>query len=166
MISLDDSDLGDAEITVDIFNKPNMTVIQTIKIKSEFILKSSSFKNCSKNRSFFKRKNPEIKVYDNDFGDIIIADFNFDGKEDLAIKREEGGNGGAIYNFYIQANHAFVYNHFLSNEVSFFPYYFDRKKKQLRIFCRVNSTEHEVTTIEYSGTTQSWKIISKHRYDN
>ena len=101
LISKDQNDLGKAEITIKIFNKLKRIKVQTIHLESEFILKSKSFKECENDKSY--SANINLESNENDFGDLIVADLNFDGKEDIAIKREEGGNGGPLYNFYIQS---------------------------------------------------------------
>ncbi|KAF2327394.1 XAC2610-related protein [Flavobacterium daemonense] len=165
--STDQNNLGSAEIKITILSKQKNNKIQTIDIKSEFILKSESFKNCSNNKSYLKTVNSLIKVYDYDFGDFIIADFNFDDKEDLAIKREEGGNGGPLYNFYVQTeNQKFILNDMLSKEMESFPYFFDTKNKILRINKRIDSVKYQIVTYEYFPKNRIWKIKSKNEYIN
>src|SRR5947208_2701850 len=68
-------------------------VIQTIQLKSMDLFEGA-FKNCNAIRSFTTGKNVKEEALDNDYGDVIVADLNFDSKEDIAIKNASGGNGG------------------------------------------------------------------------
>lgn len=102
---------------------------------------------------------------ENDFGDLIITDLNFDGRDDLAIKREEGGNGGPIYFFYIQtADEKFIINDYLSKEMMFLPLDFDSSTRTLRTDVRINSSEYESTFYQYSEFEKSWEINSRNVY--
>ena len=102
----------------------------------------------------------------NDFGDLIVTDLNFDGKEDLAIKREEGGNGGPLYFFYIQTEEKFILNEYLSNEMMFFPIDFNPKTKTMRTYVRMNSSQDESIFYQYSDSEKKWKIIDRRNYRN
>jgi hypothetical protein len=92
---------------------------------------------------------------------------NFDGKEDIAIKREEGGNGGPIYNFYIQSkNKQFILDKYLSNEMLYFPDYIDGKEKTLHVYVRIDSLSEEGITYLYSDVSKTWSILKKLKYRN
>lgn len=165
--STDSNDLGSVEIKIKIFSHGKKNLIQIINIESKSILKSKSFRNCSDHKSYLKNVNSVIKAYDYDFGDVIVADFNFDGKEDLAIKREEGGNGGPLYNFYLQSeNKRFLIDNFLSNEMKTFPYFFDTRNKFLRVSKRIDSIKYEIITYQYFSKNNLWKVKSKSEYNN
>ena len=125
-------------ITAFITSKSNLE-IQKIIITSDYLLGDSSFILCNNVRSYITNKNVNVEVVDNDYGDLIVADFNFDGCDDFAIKREEGGNGGPLYNFYIQDENGFHLDDFLSNSVIFFPTYFDKNKKTLTTLVHANA---------------------------
>ena len=127
----------EAEIIIEIFDRKKLAKIQTIKFESDFILKTNEFKYCENNKSY--KSNKHLKSNENDYGDLIVADLNFDGKEDIAIKREEGGNGGPVYNFYLQENQQFIYDKYLSNEMSYFPEYINTKTKMLHVKVRVDT---------------------------
>lgn len=157
LISKDKQDLGKAEIIIGIYDKTKLKKVQTIKIESEFILKSKSFKECRNNKKF--SANTFLKSNENDFGDLIVADLNFDGKEDVAVKREEGGNGGPIYDFYIQSEDGqFILDKYLSTEMLYFPDFIDNKIKTLHVYVRVNNLTEEGITYSYSETSKKWKI--------
>jgi hypothetical protein len=73
-------------------------------------------------RSYATQFNKNKKVLDNDYGDIVVADFNFDNKDDLAIVNNTGNNAGSFYNFYLQESQAkFALNRFLTDSVLYFP---------------------------------------------
>jgi hypothetical protein len=159
--SLDSNDLVETEITVLITKKVGKSKAQILKFKSEFLLKSS-FVNCSNNYINYGDCGLKFGSIENDFGDLIITDLNFDGREDLAIKREEGGNGGPIYFFYIQTvDEKFIINDYLSKEMMFFPVDFDFETKTLQTYVRMNSSEHERLFYQYSESEKSWKIIER-----
>lgn len=164
LISRDEKKLGKAEIVIKIFDRKKAQKIQTIHFESEFILKSESFKYCENNKSY--QADIFLQSNENDFGDLIVADLNFDGKEDIAIKREEGGNGGPLYNFYIQSeNQQFVLDEYLSNEISYFPDYINSKEKTLHVYIRVNSLTEEGITYLYDAN-KTWSVAKKMTYRN
>jgi hypothetical protein len=163
--SKDNKDLGKAEIIIGIHDKTKQKKVQTINIESEFILKSKSFKECQNNKKY--SANEYLKSNENDFRDLIVADLNFDGKEDIAIKREEGGNGGPLYNFYIQSkNQKFILDTYLSNEMTYFPDYIDIENKTLHIHVRINSATEEGMTYYYAEKNKTWSIKKKIKYRN
>ena len=99
-----------------------------------------TFINCKYVRSYSTGINKNAEIVDNDFGDIIIADFNFDNREDFAIKNDSGGNGGPTYNFYIQdANKNFKLDKFLTTEMAFFPSKIVAKNKRLVTYVHANA---------------------------
>ena len=108
-----------------------MKSLQTIELDS-VLLFSDDFQNCNAVRSYVTKKNIKVDALDNDYGDLIIADFNFDSKEDIAIKKDYGGNSGPLYDYYIQDNSGrFLRNFFLSEKMEFFPAIIDKKKMRL-----------------------------------
>lgn len=73
-------------------------------------------------RSYSTKFNATKEAVDNDYGDIVVADFNSDNKEDVAIVRDMGGSSGNFYNFYIQQeNKKFKMDRFLSDSMVYFP---------------------------------------------
>jgi hypothetical protein len=165
LVSKDKKDLGKAEIIIKIFDKWKRKKVQTITFESEFILKSKSFKECENDKSY--SANTYLKSNENDFGDLIVADLNFDGKEDIAIKREEGGNGGPLYNFYIQSkNQQFILDTYLSTVMAHFPDFIDSKKKTLHTYVRVDSLTEQGITYAYTEKSKTWSIEKKMMYRN
>lgn len=153
------------------FNKPNKIriIVKVIRkldnkivsniffdAKAELLL-DTEFKSCNNVRSYVTGKNKNLNVIDNDFGDIIICDFNFDGKEDIAIKSDSGGNGGPMYKYYIQNNKEdFIVDSFLSETMSYFPINVDKKKKRLTTLVHANAYQQYKTvySIDSKGV---WK---------
>ena len=71
--------------------------------------------------SFYTGYGIQKEFMDGYYGDLVIADINFDNLEDFAIKVEDS-NTGSIYEFYLQdRNQKFVKDKFLSSELSHFP---------------------------------------------
>jgi hypothetical protein len=108
-----------------------------------------------------------MKAVENDYGDIVVADFNFDNKEDFAVKSEEGGNGGPLYNFYIQTNdRKFVLENYLSNTMQWFPFEIDKAEMTLATYVRSNSSEDEKVVYKYDVEKREWKIMKRQKYRN
>jgi hypothetical protein len=81
-------------------------------------------------RSYTTGVGHSLETADYDYGDLIVADFNFDGKEDFAAKNDSGGNRGPTYNYYIQTKvGSFVLDRFLTEYMGHFP---DRMNKTTR----------------------------------
>ena len=99
---------------------------------------------------------------DNDYGSLIVADFNFDGREDVAIKNDSGGNGGPLYNYYLQnAKGIFVIDDFLTNTVQFFPSEINSLKKYLVTTVHATATQLSETTYRLDTATGQWKKINQ-----
>jgi hypothetical protein len=161
------NELTSCRILVSVYDNKNNKKIQSLEINSEFILVTKSFKNCESNRSFITGKNQYREAEENDYGDIIVADFNFDNKEDFAIKREEGGNGGPLYKFYIQTeNRKFVLDNFLSDTMMWFPFEMDKAEMTLATYVRSNSAEDEKIIYKYDVEKKEWKILKRQKYRN
>jgi hypothetical protein len=90
-------------------------------------------------RSYSRNHNKNDKVVDNDYGNFVVADFNFDFKNDFAIVNDIGGNGGAMYSFYVQNNqNKFVLDPFLTDSITYFP-------------AKINSSERSLITQVHAG---------------
>ncbi|MGF7076881.1 XAC2610-related protein [Mucilaginibacter sp. 3215] len=118
------------------------------------------FKNCDATRSYITgyRKNAEVSDYD--FGDLVIADVNFDELEDIAIKYDSGGNGGPLYNFYLQdKNGHFYLSRYLTDSVGSFPAYINPKQKTITTQIHANVRYEARKTFRYNSKSQKWKLI-------
>jgi hypothetical protein len=146
-------------ITVNIICKKTNHNVHTIII-TDFLLSDSSYINCNNIRSYITQKNQNNVVIENDYGDIIIADINFDNKEDIAIKKEDGGNGGPVYVFFIQKDDSFFeYDKYLSEIMQYYPEKINKNKKTLTTFVRANTYQNCRTIFKYNQKKNRWKKI-------
>lgn len=122
---------------------------------------AKTFIDCKAVRSYSAGINKNSKAIDNDFGDLIIADFNFDNREDFAVKNDSGGNGGPTYNFYIQdKNKNFELDEFLTTQMEFFPSKFIIKNKRLITYVHANAYQLSENIFEYNEQLKKWKYKS------
>jgi len=77
-------------ISVLILNKLTHKQLQEIVLTSTIYLTTVSL-NVIMSDQFITNKNIDSLAVDNDFGDLIVCDLNFDLKEDLAIKTLQVG---------------------------------------------------------------------------
>ncbi|WP_309640142.1 XAC2610-related protein [Flavobacterium sp.] len=92
----------------------------------------SSLVNLDNVRSYRTGINIDKEAVDNYYGDFIVADFNFDHKDDFTIINDLGGNGGTFYSYYIQeSNRKFNLNKFLTDSIVYFPAKINSKNKTL-----------------------------------
>jgi hypothetical protein len=149
-------------ITVLVKDKITKQTIQTVHITSNYLLGESSFVNCNNVRSYTTGINLNAEVVDNDFGDLIVADFNFDKKEDFAVKREEGGNGGPLYNYYIQTSpNKFKLDKFLSETMIFFPKEINKSNSTLTTLVHASAVSVCETIYKFDSATNKWKEIGR-----
>ena len=145
-------------VNVTIIDKFNQKQLDTINFHSTYFFESV-FNSNENVRSYSTKKNIYKDVHDNDYGDIIIADFNFDSKDDIAIKSNSGGNGGPDYNFYLQGlNKHFYLDGFLTDSMGYFPDEINEKNKTLVTLAHANVMEQCKTTYKL---TNRWKKIKQ-----
>lgn len=118
-----------------------------------------TYTNCNHVRSYITGVNKYAEIADNDFGDIVVADLNFDGKDDFALKKNRGGNSGPDYAFYVQDEKgAFAEDTFLNN-IGFFPDEFVPKTKTLIFGVRANTYQYQETVYLYKPALKQWFIV-------
>lgn len=140
-----------------IFDKKTGETVQEIGIQSYFLYYSRIYRSDNV-LSYITGKNKDLQIVDNDYGDIIIADFNFDGLEDLALISDQGGNGGPMYNYYLQSNsRQFKLDAFLTDSMSFFPETFNKNRKSLTTVVHASAVSECSTTFTYNQKLHSWK---------
>src|ERR1044072_5716896 len=102
-------------------DKQSKATLDSISITSRFYL-NDAFKNLQNVRSYSTKTNADKQAVDNYYGDIIIADLNFDNKDDVIIMNDAGGNGGTFYSYYLQnENKKFILNSYLTDSMTYFP---------------------------------------------
>lgn len=154
-------------VTLVVKNKNTKAIVYIVRFATDFLLGDSTFMNANI-RSYTTGKNKEAVIPDNDYGDIVVADFNFDSREDFAVKREVGGNGGPIYNYYLQtADASFELDKFLSDTMKWFPGDFNKTKKTLTTWVHASAVNLAETTYKLDPLTGKWSRYSFRlvRYD-
>lgn len=151
---------SDAKIRLDIYSKRNNQLIQSIVFDASFLF-DEAYAKCNTVRSYITGYHQHAEEIDYDFGDLIIADLNADGLEDIAIKQDSGGNGGPEYNFYLQTKlHRFEQDHFLTDSVGSFPRYINPEKRTITTQIHANAYQESKKTFRYNPATRKWKLIS------
>ncbi len=148
------------DVYVNIINKANSKVMYTIHRSGDEVgnLFEDTFNNSSSSRSYITGYNKSKMIVDGDFGDIIILDFNFDGKEDLAIKKDIGRE--CFYDFYIQKSEKeYMLDNFLSNEnLGRFPR-IDFVKKKMTYAGVIGAGGWWQSEYIYNQKTNKWSLI-------
>ncbi len=153
-------ELDSFTIAVIIIDKQSGEEVQKIAFSSTYLF-SSVYTECGDVRSYITGVNANKVEVDNDFGDVIIADLNFDGKEDLVLKKDSGGNSGPVYNFYIQNKVGqFFLDDYLTNKVEFFPVHINKVRKTLVTHTHANVGEFGEHTYKLDAKTNMWKQIN------
>jgi hypothetical protein len=141
-------------------------LIQTIHFKEDLLF-DTVFKDNKNARSYVTGKNNNAQVSDYDFGDLIIADLNFNGREDIAVKYDSGGNGGPIYNFYLQDNDGHFYkDNYLTTYVGSFPADIEPNKKTITTQIHANVSQEARKTFRYNSRTKKWHLIKWRMVDD
>jgi len=124
------------------------------------LLFSSCYKTIKTSRSYSTGIRKDAEVLDYDFGDIVVADLNFDNKEDIAVKYDSGGNGGPDYIFYMQdANGQFHEDNYLTKYVGGFPRYIDFDKKTITTQLHATCCLEGKKTFQYNIKTKKWRLV-------
>ncbi len=101
---------------------------------------------------------------DLDHGDIVIADLNFDGREDIALLRDWGKGRGYCYNYYIQNNNQhFELDTFLTDSMRLFPRKINVKNKTLTTVVELGTCGYAFIKHIYMQRTKEnkWQEISR-----
>lgn len=148
------------QLLVNVTEKENSKRTQTLTIECEgFYL--DSFDNCKNVRSYSTKVNSQLPSGDeNDSGNFIVADFNFDSLEDFAIKNDPGGNGGPLYTYFLQTeDRKFYRSKYLSDIVQFFPIEINSVNKTLTTFLHANAYQKNRRIFKYNQKKKKWKLI-------
>ncbi|MCB9233229.1 MAG: hypothetical protein H6581_16350 [Bacteroidia bacterium] len=151
------------KISVTITKKSGDDPLQIIEIFSDYLFKDA-YSNCKYSRSYSTSVNDTMIAYDNDYGDFIVADFNFDFRDDLALKRNSGGNGGPSYDYYLQTSSLkFERSTFLSDSIVYFPSTINPEKRELITLVHAGARHLGKHVYKYNPKTKKWNQIS-HEY--
>lgn len=93
---------------------------------------------------------------------FLVADINFDSKNDFMIVSDMGAQAGNHYEYYIQQdNHKFVLDTFLTEQVSYFPSKTDTKRKRLTVESYAGGDVRKMIEDTYElDKTNNWKEVS------
>jgi hypothetical protein len=140
-------------VDIKIINKNNQKEWRSFSRPSE--INTACFTNPDNARSYTTGVNLDKPIINNDYGDLIVADFNFDGLEDIAIKRYSSSKGIPKYRFYLQTkDQKFEADNFLTYQMSFFPV-IDIASKTLT----VNVCEY-IMKYRFGEKSQKWVTIT------
>ena len=107
--------------------------------------------------SFFNDPDINQKINKQNLPEFIIVDINFDGLEDFVIANYVGGNAGTLYAYFIQDKEGkFKIDHYLTDQVRFFPRNIDFKNKTL-IFLHLSGCCSQVNFKVQLQNSNKWK---------
>jgi hypothetical protein len=158
-----DEVLDSCMVTIKISHQQTGELTQTIRYTSSYFF-GAVFKNCGSVRSYSTGKRWANPATDYDYGDLIVADFNFDGKDDFAAKNDSGGNGGPLYNYYLQGSQGkFVLNRFLTQRLQGFPTVIDKHHKTLTLVRESYATSFHRSeqVFRFDARHNRWEQIAK-----
>lgn len=152
--------LNSYSISIIVKDKQNGKTLDSIYLLGEYLWRTI-LENCNDVSSF---STSYQSIYsnstDNFYGDIVVGDFNFDNRDDIAVVSYSGGNGGPLYYFYMQTeNKKFKFDQFLSNTVSYIPRAIDVKNKRLITYEHANAYQETETEYQLNSKTNQWSIV-------
>ncbi|MBK7302271.1 MAG: hypothetical protein IPI90_03260 [Saprospiraceae bacterium] len=159
-IESQEKDTRNRLIKIEVYEKLTYNLIDSFSNTPGYLF-PGVFSNCEKCRSYRTNFNLETEILDGDFGDIIIADFNFDSREDIAVIHESGMSSGSTYNYYIQTLESkFTLDSFLSESMQFFPSIINSKNKTLTTYVMGGACHLGEHVYKYNIKKLRWKEIS------
>jgi hypothetical protein len=152
-------------VRVFIIKKNTRKLVDSVSVTSLFIT-YNSFQDCNNVRSYITRKNSKQIIVDGNYGQLVIADLNFDSKEDIALINDSGGSSGPHYSFFIQdQGNTFHLDKFLTDSVDFFPQEINLANKTL--ITRVAAGAKWLSEREFHLNTSinKWKKVGHNLID-
>lgn len=96
---------------------------------------------------------------DNYVGDPAVIDLNFDGRDDIALINDMGGNGGPLYSYFIQQpNQRFFLDRYLTDSMSYFPDV-NKKRKTLTTYVHAGACCVGRQIYRLDSRKQEWKLV-------
>ncbi len=153
--------IGDSSIvSAVLINKKFHTIFDSVLVKSTLYF-CNYFEKDDNVRSYSSGINVQKPIIDNYFGDIIIADLNFDRKDDIAIISDMGGNSGPLYKFFLQNNeHKFVLDRYLTDSMEFFPTIINKGEKTLTTYGHAGVMWVGRHIYKLDIETNTWKLLN------
>jgi hypothetical protein len=153
-----DTSLMKSTITIEVYSKSDQKLFQKLQFTSTGYIISNTFTECSNDRSFITGHNMKPDIADEDYGDIVVADLNFDGKEDFAVKYNIPADVGPEYCYFIQGDHGFKKDEYLSKNMPFFPWLMKPQKQTLISIVSPNWGTH-IYQFQYNRNLKKWRKI-------
>ncbi|GAB3518667.1 XAC2610-related protein [Emticicia fontis] len=136
---VEDSPFDSCIVDLTLFDKQNHQKIDILEFTSSYFW-PDFFQNCNKGVYYSTNVDIENGKSDENYpGDIIIADLNFDGKEDIAVIQSFGATTGGYYIFYLQKFKKFVLDEYLTYTVGHFPTKTNKYKRTLTTYQHANA---------------------------
>ncbi len=147
-------------IVVLIADKAKKMPVQKIMLEAGFLYETA-YQKCNAVRSYITEQGDDDLTSDEgENGDLIVVDLNFDGREDIAVKSDSGGASGPGYAFYLQDDKGhFIKDKYLSEEMYYFPWEINTKKKTLTTNVMATYTQVHRSVFKYEPATKQWKCI-------
>ncbi len=147
-----------SNIIIEIYNKSDKRLFQRLQFTSDGYTFYKTFSESTNDRSFITGRNMKAEVSEEDYGDIVVADLNFDGKEDFAIKHNIPMDVGPEYWYFIQGEHGFKKDKYLSENMPFFPWLMKPEKHVLISIASPNWGTN-IYQFKYNVSTKKWRKI-------
>ncbi len=147
-------------LKVFIKEKATKLLIDTFSITSDQYY-SDMFLSCDSMTSYTTGFKADREIPDYYFGDLVVADMNFDGYDDIAVVNDVGGNGGPFHTYYIQTNNKKFYkDNYLTDTVGHFPTIFNSNKKTLTVIGHTDARHFSETIYKLNTKKSTWHKIS------
>jgi hypothetical protein len=131
---------------IEVYEKKTGNIVDSVNVETGLFW--GEHLNFDEARSYVTGKNKNAEVVDNYYGQFIVADLNFDNKEDFAVMNDIGGNGGSFYTYFIQQdNKKYMKDAFLTDSMTYFP-------------SKIMPTQHMLLTLVHAGAYN----VGEHKY--
>ena len=120
------------------------------------------FEDCKSVLSYRPVSRDSTNSHDEKVGDLIVADFNFDGLDDFALIKDSQGGSDPLYDFYLQGEMGrFQKDRFLSERMEIFPSQIDTANQQLVTYNFAGYCLLGKHVYSYNAKTKSWRQKSR-----
>lgn len=152
-----DGDTYAKSLQVTILHKTDTLPPQSVEVHTANLFRFYDEFSCEYVRSYATGVNADMPTIDYDYGNFVVRDFNFDGKEDFAVKVSDN-NAGAPYEYYMNHNGKFERDPFLSDSVSWMVDSFDAKTKQAFMSHNSGCCTMMHYTYKYNAGGRAWAL--------
>ncbi|MEZ5046847.1 MAG: hypothetical protein R2831_07620 [Chitinophagaceae bacterium] len=147
-------------MSLGIYDKKSNALLDSFIINTDNTYRNDLF-YFQNTQSFCTNYNVNKENREYNTGDIIVADFNFDNKDDIAVRQFRSTDSNVNYHFYIQQNdHTFCYNSFLSESMSLFPSKIDKQTKTLTTEYKTNQKKTTQKNYRHSSAN-GWLLLQE-----